>query len=44
MFSRLYLEITTCCNRACSFSPGPARPAAYETPEPIRTLAAMPRP
>ena len=44
MFSRLYLEITTCCNRACSFCPGTARPAAFVTPETFRTLAAKLRP
>ena len=44
MFSRLYLEITTCCNRACSFCPGTARPAAVVTPETFRTLAAKRRP
>jgi len=44
MFSRLYLEITTCCNRACSFCPGTARPAAFVTPETFRTLAAKIRP
>ena len=44
MFSRLYLETTTCCNRACSFCPGTARPAAFVTPETFRTLAAKLRP
>ena len=44
MFSRLYLEITTCCNRACSFCPGTARPAAFVTPETFRALAAKLRP
>ncbi len=44
MFSRLYLEITTCCNLACSFCPGTARPAAFVTPETFRTLAAKLRP
>ena len=44
MFSRLYLEITTCYNRACSFCPGTARPAAFVTPETFRTLAAKLRP
>ena len=44
MFSRMYLEITTCCNRACSFCPGTARPAAFVTPETFRTLAAKLRP
>ena len=44
MFSRLYLEITTCCNRACSFCPGTARPAAFLSPADFRTLAAKLRP
>ena len=30
-FSRVYLEITNCCNLACSFCPGTARRAAFLT-------------
>ena len=44
MFSRLYLEITTCCNLSCSFCPGTKRPAAFLSPEDFRTLAAKLRP
>ena len=44
MFARLYLEITTCCNRACSFCPGTARQAAFLSPADFRTLAAKLRP
>ena len=44
MFSRMYLEITTCCNLSCSFCPGTKRPAAFLSPEDFRTLAAKLRP
>ena len=44
MFSRLYLEITTCCNLSCSFCPGTRRPAAFLTPEAFGILAAKLRP
>lgn len=44
MFSRMYLEITTCCNLSCSFCPGAKRPAAFLSPEDFRTLAAKLRP
>ena len=44
MFSRMYLEITTCCNLSCSFCPGTKRPAAFLSPENFRTLAAKLRP
>ena len=30
-FSRVYLEITNCCNLACSFCPGTTRRAAFLT-------------
>lgn len=44
MFSRMYLEITTCCNLSCSFCPGTKRPAAFLSPENFHTLAAKLRP
>ena len=44
MFSRLYLEITTCCNLSCSFCPGTARPAVFLSPERFRALAGKLRP
>ena len=44
MFSRLYLEITTCCNLSCSFCPGTKRPAAFLSPEQFRYLAQKLRP
>jgi len=44
MFSRMYLDITTCCNLSCSFCPGTKRPAAFLSPEDFRTLAAKLRP
>lgn len=44
MFSRLYLEITTCCNLACSFCPGTRRPPAFLSPEDFRLLAGRLRP
>ena len=44
MFSRIYLEITTCCNLSCSFCPGTKRPAAFLSPENFHTLAAKLRP
>ena len=44
MFSRMYLEITTCCNLSCSFCPGTKRPAAFLSPENFYTLAAKLRP
>ena len=44
MISRLYLEITTCCNLSCSFCPGTKRPAAFLSPENFHTLAAKLRP
>ena len=44
MISRLYLEITTCCNLSCSFCPGTRRPAAFLSPEQFRVLAQKLRP
>ena len=44
MVSRLYLEITTCCNLSCSFCPGTRRPAAFLSPEQFRVLAQKLRP
>lgn len=44
MFARLYLEITTCCNLACSFCPGTRRPAAFVSPARFRLLAQRLRP
>ena len=44
MVSRLYLEITTCCNLSCSFCPGTKRPAAFLSPEQFRYLAQKLRP
>ena len=44
MISRLYLEITTCCNLSCSFCPGTRRPAAFLSPEQFRYLAQKLRP
>ena len=44
MFSRMYLEITTCCNLSCSFCPGTKRPAAFLSPENFYTLTAKLRP
>lgn len=44
MFSRLYLEITTCCNRSCSFCPGTKRPARFLPPQEFRVLAEKLRP
>ena len=44
MVSRLYLEITTCCNLSCSFCPGTKRPAAFLSPEQFRVLAQKLRP
>ncbi len=44
MFSRIYLEITTCCNLSCSFCPGTSRPAVFLTPERFSVLAQKLRP
>ena len=38
-FSRVYLEITNCCNLACSFCPGTKRRAAFLTVEQFTRLA-----
>ena len=39
-FSRVYLEITDCCNLACSFCPGTKRRAAFLSAEQFTHLAA----
>ena len=39
-FSRVYLEITNCCNLACSFCPGTTRRAAFLTVAQFTHLAA----
>ena len=38
-FSRISLEITDCCNLACSFCPGTKRPPAFMTPAQFTRLA-----
>lgn len=38
-FSRVYLEITNCCNLSCSFCPGTTRPPAFLRVEQFRQLA-----
>lgn len=44
MFAKLYLEITSRCNLACSFCPGTTRPAQFLTPEEFSILARRLRP
>ena len=44
MFSRVYLEITNICNRACRFCPGTARQPGALAPEQFRLLAGKLRP
>lgn len=44
MLSRAYLEITNCCNLACSFCPGTRREKKLLTEEEFRFLAARLRP
>lgn len=40
MYSRVYVEITNICNRACSFCPGTARPHRRMTAEEFATVLA----
>lgn len=44
MFAKLYLEITSRCNLACSFCPGTTRPAKFLTVEEFNVLARRLRP
>ena len=44
MFAKLYLEITSRCNLACSFCPGTTRPAKFLTVEEFSALARRLRP
>ena len=44
MFKRIYLEITSVCNLACSFCPGTGRPPRFLSPAEFRTLAGKLRP
>lgn len=44
MFAKLYLEITSRCNLACSFCPGTTRPAKFLTVEEFTILARRLRP
>ena len=44
MFAKLYLEITSRCNLACSFCPGTTRPAKFLTVEEFTVLARRLRP
>ena len=43
-FSRIYLEITNCCNLRCSFCPGTSRTPGTLSPESFRILAEKLRP
>lgn len=43
-FSRIYLEITNCCNLQCSFCPGTRRAAGILSPADFRFLAEKLRP
>ncbi len=43
-FSRIYLEITNCCNLRCSFCPGTSRKPGMLSPEQFRLLAEKLRP
>lgn len=44
MFSRIYLEITNCCNLSCAFCPGTRRPRRFLTSAEFRLLAQKLRP
>ena len=44
MFAKLYLEITSRCNLACSFCPGTTRTAKFLTVEEFSVLARRLRP
>ena len=43
-FSRIYLEITNCCNLRCSFCPGTSRKPGFLSPAQFRLLAEKLRP
>ena len=44
MFSRIYLEITNCCNLSCAFCPGTRRARRMLPAEEFRLLAGKLRP